>query len=70
MNEKLNTRIASALKLASEALARYHAKRDEARADGTITDETGEKDLIEYGKFMYVAGELTELRSETDVDNS
>lgn len=66
MNEKLNGRIKNALKLANEAIARYHAKRDEARADGTITNETGEMDLIEYGKQMAIAGELSELHNEIE----
>lgn len=64
MNTKLNERITKAIKLANDALARYHSKRDEARADGTLSDEVGAADMAEYAKQTAIASELSAIREE------
>jgi hypothetical protein len=68
MNDKLSTRIAKAIQLANEALARYHAKRDEARTEGWFSDEVGSSDMAEYGKQIAIASELSELRAEIEAE--
>lgn len=60
--DELTKRIGNATNLANEALKRYHAKRAEARADGTFSDEVGESDMSEYGKQIAIASELSDVK--------
>lgn len=66
MQKDLNERIKKAQKEADAALARWHAARDEARTDGTMSTEMEREswplsELNTYGEKMAVAGELCDM---------